>query len=266
MANRESLEVINPARISIVIHLAAQPGVRVKFPDNTSYLRDNISAHANLLEWTLKNNIPKFIYASSSSVYDLSTKSFFSETEDLPTPRNIYARSKFQNEKISNLYVEGSNTEILGLRFFSVYGPWGRPDMAYFGMIESILTGKTFILNGDGRIRRDFTFIDDVIESVAKISTLEKFHHSTVNIGGGNDRSIIEVISTIENLTGKKLKILKRDRDGMDILRTKADTSMLENLIGTIPKTSIEIGLKNTLDWAMRKDILPKLSLWKYPL
>lgn len=263
LANRESLEKIDPLKISVVIHLAAQPGVRIKFPNNSTYLRDNISGHANILDWTLRNNIPKFIYASSSSVYDLSRNSIFAESEELCSPRNIYARSKFQNEKISELYSEISNTEILGLRFFSVYGPWGRPDMAYFRIIAAALTGNTFTLNGDGNIRRDFTYIGDVIESLAKICLLKKFQYSTLNIGGGNDRTLLEVISIIENLSGVKLKISKAGHDSMDLLRTKADTNRLESCIGTIPQTSIEIGLKTTLDWAMRKDIFPKLDLWK---
>lgn len=247
----------------VVINLAAQAGVRLPIEESSKYVDSNLVGFSNLLRSVAINKVPNFLYASSSSVYGNSSTPPYSEIEKNLVPTSFYGATKLANEILAPALVRSTQTKTRGMRFFTVYGPWGRPDMAYFRIIAAALTGNTFTLNGDGDIRRDFTYIGDVIESLARICLLKKFQYSTLNIGGGNDRTLLEVISIIENLSGAKLKISKAGRDSMDLLRTKADTNRLESSIGTIPQTSIEIGLKTTLDWAMRKDIFPKLDLWK---
>ena len=161
-------------KFDTVVHLAAQPGVRVKFPQSINYLKDNISGFSKILTLSVEHNVSRFIYASSSSVYQNSNSDVFIEDRELITPTNLYAKSKWINEQLATEFIGKGSTKILGLRLFSVYGPWGRPDMAPLRLIASCLTDYRFLLNSDGNTRRDFTFISDVTNLIYELIGLDE--------------------------------------------------------------------------------------------
>ncbi len=250
--------------IETVFHLGAQPGVRVKFPQSTVYLRDNISAFSNILELALMNGSSKFLYASSSSVYQNSTLYPFTEKENLPIPTNIYAKSKWINEKIAESFL-GQDLQIMGLRFFSAYGPWGRPDMSYLRMISASISGQPYFQNGDGLARRDFTFIDDIVKSLIKLISHNRYEDQVVNIGGSHDRVMLELIQIIEAATRKPIKIVNIPNSSQDLERTLANPERLHNLIGYTPSTSLEEGIGLTIEWAKKYADDNRLFTWTRP-
>ncbi len=265
LADRESVfSNLKKKSIETIIHLGAQPGVRVKFPESTVYLRDNISAFSNVLELALMNGASKFLYASSSSVYQNSTLFPFTEKEELATPTNLYARSKWMNEKIAESFI-GQDLQIMGLRFFSAYGPWGRPDMSYLRMISASISGHPYFQNGDGSERRDFTFIDDIVKSLIKLLAHARYENSVVNIGGSQDRVMSELIQIIEASTGKPIKIVASPKSSQDLERTLADSERLNKLIGYVPSTSLEEGIGLTIEWAKKYADNNRLFAWTNP-
>lgn len=262
LANRsEVYSKLKNKSFETVFHLGAQPGVRVKFPDSTVYLRDNISAFSNILEFSIESGAAKFLYASSSSVYENSSQFPFTETENLVSPSNMYAKSKWINEKIAESFL-GNNLEILGLRFFSAYGPWGRPDMSYLRMISSSFSGQTYFQNGDGSVRRDFTFIDDIVESLIRLSQRKDYVHPVVNIGGNQDRRMTDLIKIIETLTGKSMSITNLASASQDLERTLADSERLKSLIDYTPNTTLEEGIGETINWAKKYANDDQLFSW----
>jgi len=243
-----------------VIHLAAQPGVRVGYPENSVYLSDNVAGFSNLLQFVLERKISKFMYASSSTVYE-QVPSPFSESQILPMPTGIYARSKWLNEKLVESYLPfGLNA--LGMRFFSVYGPWGRPDMSYLKMFNSALNGKTYFQNGTGEALRDFTYISDAVEAIIRLDKLEKFYQPVVNIGGGHNRSMIEVRNVIEHLTARKIHIEASKQSSTELAETLASPEMLQKLTGFTPDVSIESGLGEIHEWIDKFNLRNKIQFW----
>ena len=245
-----------------VVHLAAQPGVRVKFPQSINYLKDNISGFSKILALSIEHNVSKFIYASSSSVYQNSSSNIFVEDAELFTPTNLYAKTKWINEQIAQEFIGKSSTRILGLRLFSVYGPWGRPDMAPLRLIASCLTDYQFLLNGDGNTRRDFTFISDVTNLICELIRLEEFPEGILNIGAGNDHSINEMIGIIEKISGLKVKIKQSSENIKEITKTKSNGDKLKKILGEFSYTPLEAGLSQTFEWAKSADITQNLKLW----
>jgi UDP-glucuronate 4-epimerase len=250
--------------IETIFHLGAQPGVRIEFPNSTVYLRDNIAAFSNILEFALDNGSSKFLYASSSSVYQNATRFPFTEKEVLVAPTNIYARSKWINEKIAESFL-GNGLQILGLRFFSAYGPWGRPDMSYLRMISSSISGRPYFQNGDGTARRDFTFIRDIVESLMRLSGCESYEDSVVNIGGNQDRVMSELVEIIVASTGKPIQIVSSSRSSQDLERTLANPERLYNLINYTPSTTLEEGIRETIGWARKHASSDRLFSWTKP-
>jgi UDP-glucuronate 4-epimerase len=215
-----------------------------------------------VLKASLSVGVKKFVYASSSSVYEASASEVFTETSVLSPPKNLYAFTKWVNEATAKMFFEQKVTKILGLRFFSVYGPWGRPDMAPLRLITSCLTDYKFQLNGDGLVRRDFTFIDDVVLAVVQLIESDNMPEGVLNIGGGNDRSIRELISICEDLTRANLDLQRISSNNSELPKTKANPSKLEDILGVIPETSLEEGIAKTFDWARQPLILGKLKEW----
>jgi UDP-glucuronate 4-epimerase len=265
LADRDAVfSKLSNKAIETVFHLGAQPGVRLKFPNSNVYLRDNIAAFSNVLEFALGNGASKFLYASSSSVYQNATQFPFTEEEDLAAPTNIYARSKWINEKIAESFL-GNGLQILGLRFFSAYGPWGRPDMSYLRMISSSISGQPYFQNGDGSARRDFTFIGDIIESLMRLSSCESYNHQVVNIGGNQDRVMSELVQIIEASTGKAIQIVSGSSSPQDLERTLANPERLKSLTGYIPSTTLEVGIRKTIEWAKHYANEDRLFSWTKP-
>ena len=255
-------KLLEKSSIDIVIHLAAQPGVRVQYPESLKYLDDNVSGFSQIFSWALKNEVKSFIYASSSSVYQKDTVSTFSETSVLDIPSNLYAKTKWINEQIAQEFIGKSSTKILGLRLFSVYGPWGRPDMAPLRLIASCLTDYQFSLNGDGNTRRDFTFISDVTNLICELIRLEEFPEGILNIGAGNDHSINEMIGIIEKISGLKVKIKQSSENIKEITKTKSNGDKLKKILGEFSYTPLQAGLSQTFHWAKYADITQNLKLW----
>jgi UDP-glucuronate 4-epimerase len=250
LADQSTYKLLDKFDIESVVHLAAQPGVRLSYPLSLNYLRDNVISFANLINWAIGKNIKRVTYASSSSVYGNSPIKPFEENKSSLNPLGFYARSKWMNELIAKDLSDGPNTKMMGLRFFSVYGPWGRPDMAYFRLISAGLSGKEFQLNGDGHKRRDFTYIDDVIESVSRIHFADNYDNGIVNVGGGAPRSILDLIEICERETGTKINIKSVRNSELDVEETQASFDLLTNLVGRRPMTPLEIGIKRTVEWA----------------
>jgi UDP-glucuronate 4-epimerase len=249
-----------------VIHLAAQPGVRLQTRNWDFYTRDNLEAFNNILMATLENKISNFLYASSSSVYGNSTQESFSEKSTNVQPVSFYGATKLSNEILASACSKNSELKTRGLRFFTVYGPWGRPDMVYFRMVYSALSGLPFNFYGTGDVRRDFTYIDDVVSSVSAL-TLDLSHRETgfsdvVNIGGGKPISINECLRIIEEAIGSQIPYNRKDADPRDVELTNADFSYLNQITGNFPKTSASQGFANFISWATRPDIKSRLAQW----
>lgn len=250
----------------LVVHLAAQAGVRLSISQNSHYVRDNLVAFSNVLEQTVLHQIPNFMYASSSSVYGNSEMSPFTETQRDISPISFYGATKLANELLANALTIGTHTMALGLRFFTVYGPWGRPDMAYFRIAASLTQDYEFSLFGDGSLRRDFTYIDDVVRAVnllaIKITSDPGLKSQVVNIGGGNPRSMSELIQCFESHSEKKLQLRQVKGFESDVVSTIADGEKLKSLINYLPGTSLEKGAEEVMRWANRVDIKRNLISW----
>ena len=262
LSKLESYDLLSGHDITSVVHLAAQPGVRLQYPESLTYLSDNVLAHTLLLNWCLQREMPRFTYASSSSVYGKTSEVPFNENNSGSAPTGPYAVSKYTNELITKEMVQGSRTLATGLRFFSVYGPWGRPDMAYFRLIAAGLSDYKFVMNGDGSKKRDFTYISDIIDSIIKIHFSSNYETRNLNIGGGRPRSMNELVDICSNATGQPIKVSFGDEDIRDIFQTFASFEELDKIIGIHPTTSLEKGIEKTVEWAMSLEPRNKLEKW----
>jgi len=249
-----------------VVHLAAQPGVRLQTSNWSFYTRDNIEAFNNVMMTTIKYEVSNLLYASSSSVYGNASQESFSEKNTAVHPVSFYGATKLTNEILASAGAKNSGLKTRGLRFFTVYGPWGRPDMVYFRMVNSALSGLPFNFFGSGNIRRDFTYIDDVSSSVAALildlSHRDSSFSDVVNIGGGKPISMNECLKIIEEVIGSKVPYNRREADPRDIELTNADYTYLNQITGDFPKTSAKQGFAKLVAWATRADIQPRLASW----
>jgi UDP-glucuronate 4-epimerase len=226
-----------------------------------TYLADNVTAFSNILNLALELKVPNFIYASSSSIYQSAKISPFIESENLSAPTNFYARTKFIDEKLAESFSE-LISNVCGLRFFSAYGPWGRPDMAYFKLFQAAYSGSEFLLNGDGEISRDFTFIDDVTNSLLKLIDSSFVLPRVLNIGGGNVHTMNELVSNIQNITGRKIKVSRLAENQQDLRVTNADTSLQKSTLGDYPKIDLFHGLGVMDNWIKSLPDLDTFIKW----
>jgi len=233
-----------------VIHLAAQPGVRYSITNPSESIRNNVNAFFNLLESCKEKKIKSLVFASSSSVYGNNSKIPFSVNENVDHPVSLYAATKKSNELMAYTYHHLYKFPVTGLRFFTVYGPWGRPDMAYFKFTQKILNGEKIDVYNHGNMERDFTYIDDVTESIYRLVKTEmKNEYRIFNIGGEHPVNLLHFIETLEECLGKKaVKNLCAMQPG-DVLITCSDSSELSNLTGFKPEIRIEEGLKKFTKW-----------------
>lgn len=236
----------------IVCNLAAQAGVRYSIEQPMKYVESNIVGFVNLLECVRHAGVKKLVYASSSSVYGMNEKIPFSTEDNVDYPISMYAATKKSNELMAHTYSHLFGIETIGLRFFTVYGPWGRPDMAMFLFTEAILNDKPIKVFNHGNLSRDFTYIDDIVEGV--VATLLKDHkeekkYSLYNIGNSKPVKLIDFIEAIEKTTGK---IARKEMCAMqpgDVERTWADTATLERDYDYKPNTSIRNGVESFISW-----------------
>ena len=238
-----------------IYHLAAQPGVRLGLAGAEEYSRNNVEAFLKIIGIAVNAEVKNFLYASSSSVYGESNSVPFRENDFLLRPNSIYGVTKLANELFTST-VCGSGLKCRGLRFFSVYGPKGRPDMAYFKAIAASVLQVNFYKNGTGVVARDFTFIEDVIESIIllerELQNRPSGFSDVINIGGGKPITINDLIDTVTRKTGRSLQVVERQAIKEDLPLTRADYSYLERLIGKDKFVDFDIGIGKTIDWMLQ--------------
>lgn len=241
-------EIFKENDIDIVIHQAAQAGVRYSLEDPFAYENANVKGTLNILECCKEFNIKKLIFASSSSVYGNRTDVPFKETDNTDFPVSLYAATKKSTEAICYSYHSLYKIPMVGLRYFTVYGPWGRPDMALFGFTKNILEDESIDIYGEGNMRRDFTYIDDIIDGI--ISVMEKdFDFEIFNLGYGNPSGLMDFVETIEDYLGKKAEKNFLPMQKGDVPMTYADISKAKELFNFSPKTSLKEGVKKFIKW-----------------
>lgn len=265
--NNEKLKVMfKKFGIDMVVNLAAQAGVRYSIQNPSAYINSNIAGFGNILEMCRKNKVKHLIYASSSSVYGGNTKLPFSEKDNVDHPISIYATTKKANELMAHTYSNLYNLPTTGLRFFTVYGPWGRPDMALFLFTKSIIENKPIKIFNNGKMTRDFTYIDDIIESLTRVirkipKANKEFNYKNptsdsswapykiFNIGNSRPTPLMVFIDEIEKNLGIKAKKEFCEMQPGDVSCTSAETYELEKWIGFKPNTSINKGISEFVNW-----------------
>ena len=240
-----------------VVHLAAQAGVRYSLQNPWAYLDSNVTGFVNLLEGCRQSQIKHLVFASSSSVYGVNTKVPFAVSDHVDHPISLYAATKKANELIAHTYSHLYQIPTTGLRFFTVYGPWGRPDMAYFKFVKAIEEGKPIDVYNFGKMQRDFTYIDDVIEGVFRVmlkppqsnTANSNARYKLYNIGNNNPVELMTFIEVLEKALGKKaVKNLLPMQPG-DVPATYADVDDLMRDVGFKPSTPLEQGINYFVQW-----------------
>lgn len=249
--DKEILEdLFQNEQFDVVCNLAAQAGVQYSIENPHTYIENNVTGFINILDACRKTNVKHFIYASSSSVYGNREDVPFKETDNVDNPISIYAASKKANELMAHTYSHLYNLKTTGLRFFTVYGPWGRPDMAPFIFTKNIIENNPINVFNEGNMERDFTYIDDIIKGVMLIINGENsYSYKIYNIGNSSPVKLNNFINTIEKKIGIKAQISYRPMREGDVLKTYADTSSLTNDYGYTPTISIEEGIGKFVDW-----------------
>lgn len=249
-----------------VIHLGAQAGVRYSIDNPHAYADANLIGHLNILEGCRHHKIEHLLYASSSSVYGLNRKMPFSTDDSVDHPVSLYAATKKANELMSHTYSHLYQLPTTGLRFFTVYGPWGRPDMALFKFTRAMIAGEAIDVYNRGEMKRDFTYIDDIAEAIVRLQDVipQKDENWTVengspatssapyrvyNIGNSQPTSLIKYIEAIEKALGVTAKKNLLPMQPGDVLETSADTAALYKAIGFKPQTSVEEGVERFVSW-----------------
>jgi len=258
IADRAAIEQIfrDHPTVNRIVHLAAQAGVRYSLENPYTYIESNIVGHLVLLEACRHlNDLQHFVYASSSSVYGANTKVPFSTTDNTDKPVSLYGATKKSAELMSHTYAHLYQIPLTGLRYFTVYGPWGRPDMAYFSFSQKIMAGEPIPVFNNGEMRRDFTFIDDIVAGT--ISCLEApptgdtgaALSPVYNIGNNRSEDLMHFISVLEEALGKKAEIDFKPMQPGDVKETFADIGPAQKAFGFNPKTPIDVGLPRFVSW-----------------
>ncbi len=244
-------EIFKNNNFDTVVNLAAQAGVRYSITNPQSYLDSNLIGFMNILEAVRNYEIPHLIYASSSSVYGNSDNIPYSESQNINKPISLYAATKISNEVMASSYSHLYDFSTTGLRFFTVYGPWGRPDMAYYLFTKNILENKPINVFAEGLLKRDFTYIDDIIDGMTLIlnKTIDKKRSEIFNIGNNKPIVVNDFIKTIEKSLNMKAKINFLPMQDGDVIQTYADLSKISKYVNFQPKTDIETGISIFCDW-----------------
>jgi UDP-glucuronate 4-epimerase len=261
----EQADIVEPARIAKaiadhgirrVIHLAAQAGVRHSLRDPLAYIQANIVGFANVLEACRHAQVEHLVYASSSSVYGSNNKVPFAESDRADEPASLYAATKKSNELLAHSYSHLFALPATGLRFFTVYGPWGRPDMAYYSFTKAILAGETIQVFNEGRMERDFTYVDDVAEAVARVLDTPPAAdaklpapHRVYNVGNHQPVALLDFVATLESVLGRQAVREFRPMQPGDMVRTCADIAALDAAVGFHPATPLRKGLAEFAAW-----------------
>jgi UDP-glucuronate 4-epimerase len=243
---------------SHVVHLAAQAGVRYSLENPAAYIQSNLVGFSHMLEACRRHKVRHMVYASSSSVYGANAKVPFSESDQTDAPVSLYAATKKSNELMAYSYSHLYQLPMTGLRFFTVYGPWGRPDMAYFSFTRKIMNGEPIPVFAEGLLRRDFTYVDDIVEGVVRLlfkPTPEADGapaHAVFNIGNHQPVMVMDFIATLEQVLGRKAVIDFLPMQPGDVPATYADTDRLRAWVGFAPATPLADGLLAFANWYNR--------------
>ena len=249
IADRRSIEeLFENEGFEAVINLAAQPGVRYSLENPHAYVEANIVGFTNILEGCRHHRVGHLVYASSSSVYGGNTKLPYSERDSVDHPVSLYAATKKANELMAHTYSHLFEIPTTGLRFFTVYGPWGRPDMALFRFTQAMLEGKPIDVYNRGRLTRDFTYIDDIAEGVVRVLDRPS-KYQVFNIGNHDPVRLLDYIEAIEDALGIKAQKNFLPMQQGDVLDTFADVSALEAWTGFRPRTPVKEGVKRFVEW-----------------
>ena len=236
------------ADIDIVYHMGARAGVRQSFNDPLSYIKDNTIATTNVANFCKNNNISKMILASTSSIYGNSgEKEMVEDIDEKINPPSIYASTKLSGETLARTILSSQNTNLIITRFFTVYGPYGRPDMSILRFIHWIMENKEVKIFGDGEQRRSFTYIDDVVDLLIKVQDCDS--NETFNVGNNKTSSLNEVVKIIEHFSNKKAQVVNEPRAFRDPDVVLPSLSKSKNILKWEPKTNIEDGIKATIEW-----------------
>ncbi|HEI8276091.1 NAD-dependent epimerase [Escherichia coli] len=267
LADRDGIaKLFETEQFERVIHLAAQAGVRYSLENPYAYADSNLTGYLNILEGCRHNKVQHLLYASSSSVYGLNRKMPFSTDDSVDHPVSLYAATKKANELMAHTYSHLYSIPTTGLRFFTVYGPWGRPDMALFKFTKAMLEGKSIDVYNYGKMKRDFTYIDDIVEAIVRIQdvipqpdpewTVEEGSPATssapyrvYNIGNSSPVELMDYINALEQALGLEAKKNMMPIQPGDVLNTSAETQALYKTIGFKPETPVQQGVKNFVDW-----------------
>lgn len=267
IADRAAMEqLFDSFRFDRVIHLAAQAGVRYSIENPHAYVDANIVGHLNILEGCRQQKVGHLLFASSSSVYGLNRKLPFSTADSVDHPVSLYAATKKSNELMSHSYAHLYQLPVSGLRFFTVYGPWGRPDMALFKFTRAMLAGEAIDVYNYGKMQRDFTFIDDIVEAIFRLqdkvpapdtewsvesgsAAMSSAPYRIYNIGNSQPVPLMDYISALEQALGMSAKKNMLPLQPGDVLDTSADTKELYDLISFTPETSVVEGVQKFVDW-----------------
>jgi UDP-glucuronate 4-epimerase len=253
-------------RFDVVIHLAAQAGVRYSIENPHAYIDSNLVGFCNILEGCRHSKVKHLVYASSSSVYGANTRLPFSEHDNIDHPVSLYAATKKANELMAHTYAHLYGLPCTGLRFFTVYGPWGRPDMALFRFTRGILDGTPIPVFNDGKMIRDFTYVDDIVEGVVRTAdhtaqpnpdwsgerpdpASSRAPYRVYNIGNNRPVELMRYIGVIEECLGKKAVLDLLPMQPGDVPATYADTAALEHDVGFRPDTPVEVGIARFVEW-----------------
>lgn len=252
IADKNFIETMdkNYSHIQEIVHLAAQAGVRYSLENPHAYAEANLIGHLNLLELARSlRNLKNMVYASSSSVYGSNAKLPFSVEDRTDTPISFYAATKKANELMSHSYAHLYKIPLTGLRFFTVYGPWGRPDMAAFIFTRAILEGAKMPVFNQGNMRRNFTYIDDIVEGIIKCLKRPQALHKVYNLGNNKSEKLLDFIKIIEKHIGKPANMDLQPLQAGDVKETIADINTTQQDFDFNPQTHIEEGLKKFIDW-----------------
>jgi UDP-glucuronate 4-epimerase len=267
LADREGIaRLFANEKFNRVIHLAAQAGVRYSLENPFAYADSNLIGYLNILEGCRHNKVEHLLYASSSSVYGLNRKMPFSTDDSVDHPVSLYAATKKANELMAHTYSHLYGIPTTGLRFFTVYGPWGRPDMALFKFTKAMLEGKSIDVYNYGKMQRDFTYIDDIVEAIVRMQDIipqpdpewavetgspadSSAPYRVYNIGNSSPVELMDYITALEEALGMTAEKNMMPIQPGDVLETSADTKPLYDMVGFRPQTTVRQGVKNFVDW-----------------
>jgi len=244
--------VFDAHRFDCVVHLAARAGVRPSLENPLAYVKTNVVGTANILEQMQRHGVKKLVFASSSSVYGNCKEELFSEDLKVTEPISPYAATKSACEQICYTYCHLYGIQTVCLRFFTVYGPRQRPDLAIRKFVEKIERGEPIEMYGDGTTKRDYTFIGDIVAGIRAAIAYDKTPYEVINLGGGEPITLKRMIETIEKVLGKKAEIVTKPMQPGDVVKTVCDWSKAKRLLGYAPGTRFEDGIRKFVEWKKR--------------